>query len=103
MIATIRNCNSGVMKNELPRLSQAYAETTAGYQFPACNYRMAHWVISIHCPGNTLSHATFVAAMWLLAVMLGACANLHSKDPLSTFGQRMMSGFIGILPIESQR
>ena len=27
---------------------------------------------------------------------------VYDKDPLSTFGQRFMSGFIGILPIESQ-
>lgn len=26
----------------------------------------------------------------------------YDKDPLSTFGQRFMSGFIGILPVESQ-
>jgi putative cardiolipin synthase len=26
----------------------------------------------------------------------------YNKDPLSTFGQRFMSGFIGILPVESQ-
>lgn len=26
----------------------------------------------------------------------------YEKDPLSTFGQRFMSGFIGILPVESQ-
>ena len=26
----------------------------------------------------------------------------YDKDPLSTFGQRLMSGFIGILPVESQ-
>jgi putative cardiolipin synthase len=26
----------------------------------------------------------------------------YNKDPLSTFGQRFMSGFIGLLPIESQ-
>ena len=26
----------------------------------------------------------------------------YHKDPLSTFGQRFMSGFIGILPMESQ-
>jgi putative cardiolipin synthase len=26
----------------------------------------------------------------------------YKKDPLSTFGQRFMSGFIGILPVESQ-
>jgi putative cardiolipin synthase len=26
----------------------------------------------------------------------------YDKDPLSTFGQRFMSGFIGILPMESQ-
>jgi hypothetical protein len=26
----------------------------------------------------------------------------YNKDPLSTFGQRLMSDFIGILPVESQ-
>jgi putative cardiolipin synthase len=26
----------------------------------------------------------------------------YHKDPLSTFGQRFMSGFIGVLPVESQ-
>ena len=26
----------------------------------------------------------------------------YSKDPLSTFGQRFMSGLIGILPVEEQ-